>query len=328
MSSKLISAIIFVGWFGSVSAQTYHDSPSDFFISKNVDRDPMMMAPGFISSGMDECGGSRGKDGDEFYFCLTQSGTFSVILGIRFEDGFWNHPEVLSFSGIHKDSSPFLSPDGRYLYFASNRPESDDDGIANWNIWRSLRSPDGNWLESELMPFSSSGGNELSVTMDTLGNVYFCADYESQTITLEKDHLDIYHVPVSDDGEWGEVVKLGPEINTAAVEQTPSVSPDGKCLVFSSPRIDGEGTADLYVSYKENGKWTSAENLKTPVNSSGYEYAPVFSSDGRILFFTSSREAKRPENINYSRLKKWLLGPGTGSGDIWYIKASSICERD
>jgi hypothetical protein len=334
MSSKIIIVFLFVGSFvfissfGSVSAQTFNDSPSDFFISKNIGRDPMMMAPGLISSGMDECGGSMGKDGDEFYFCLRQNGTFSVIMGIRFEDGFWSHPEVLSFSGTDMDASPFLSPDGRFLYFASDRPENIDDGIANWNFWRSSRNRNGNWLEPELMPFSSPGGNELSVTMDTLGNVYFCADYEGQTITLEKDHLDIYHVSVSDDGEWGEVVKLGPEINTAAVEQTPSVSPDGKCLVFSSLRVDGEGTADLYVSHKENGKWTSAENLKTPVNSFAYEYAPVFSSDGRILFFTSSRKTKLPGKLTYSRLKKWLLGPGNGSGDIWYVKASSICERD
>ncbi len=327
MYLKITIVFLFLVSAGSVYGQTYHDSPADFFISKNVDAEPMMMAPGLISSGMEECGGTLGKDGDEFYFYLRQSNTLSVIMGIRFDDGFWSHPEVLSFSGTYMDANPFLSPDGQHLYFASNRPGDSDDGIANWNIWRSSRGRNGNWLEPRLMPFNSPDGNELSMTMDADGNIYFCADYESKTITLKKDQLDIYHVPVSEDGKWGEVVKMGPEINTASVEQTPSISPDGKCLVFSSLRIGGEGTADLYVSYKENGKWTPAENLKTPVNSSAYEHAPVFSSDGETLFFTSSREEKRPENINYSRLKKWLLGPGNGSADIWYIRATSICER-
>jgi hypothetical protein len=328
MYSKITFAFLFISSFVSVCAQTYHESPSDFFISEKVDRDPMMMASGFISSGMDECGGSLGKDGDEFYYCLKKNSTFSVILGIRFKDGFWSYPEVLDLSGTYRDANPFLSPDGKYLYFASDRPENAGDGIGNWNIWRSSKDDRGNWEDPQLMPFSSPERNELSVTVDSVGNVYFCADYESQTITLEMEHLDIYHVPVLANGEWGEMVKLGPEINTAAVEQTPSISPDGKCLVFSSSRISGEGTADLYVSYKENGTWTPCKNLETPVNSPGYEYAPVFSSDGRILFFTSSREEKLPANMNYSRLKKWVLGPGNGSGDIWYISASSICGRD
>ncbi len=312
---------------GQIHAQTYHDSPSDFFFSKNVDAQPKRMSPGFISSGMNECGGTMGKDGDEFYYCLKKQRTFSVIVATRFEDGFWSHPEIEDFSGTHMDSSPFLSPDGKYLYFASNRPRNEDDDITNWNIWRCSRGQEGEWLEPELMPFSSPEGNEISVSADSFGNVYFCADYESGTISLERDSLDIYYVPVSDNGEWGPVEKLGPEINTRAVEQTPAISADGTCLVFSSARPGGEGTADLYVSFKEEEGWTPGQNLGTPVNSEAYESCPVFSADGAFLLFTSSRISKVPEKINYSRLKKWVLGPGNGSGDIWYVKASSVLEK-
>lgn len=323
LKALFVSLLLFCGVLGLYS-QTYQDSPADFFISKKVAMDPMMLAPGFISSGMNESSCSMSKDGDEFYFCLQKNTSLSVILVTRFVDGFWKYPEVLDLSGDYMDASPFLSPDGKYLYFASNRPEHSGDGIANWNIWRSQRGLKGEWLNPELMPFSSANGNELSVSVDSSGNLYFCADYESQTITLEKDHLDIYHVALLEDGSWGEVVKLGTEINSPAVEQTPAVSPDGRWLVYSSARVDGEGSADLYVSQKVNGKWTLARNLESPVNTSGYEHAPAFSPDGSILFFTSTREVKIPAKINYSKLKKWLLGPGNGSGDIWYVRPSSV----
>ncbi|PWE01206.1 PD40 domain-containing protein [Marinilabilia rubra] len=324
MARKIYFLVLLISLMTYINAQTYHDSPSDFFFSKKVDAQPLMMSPGFISSGMDESGGSLGKNGDEFFFALKKQGAFSLILVTRFTDGFWTYPEVAPFSGHYFDASPFLSPGGDYLYFASNRPEHPEDGIPNWNIWRSKRGPSGNWSKPELTGFSNANGNETSVSVDKEGNVYFCADYESGTITLEKDHLDIYYVPVSDDGKWGEVVKFGMQINSEAVEQTPAISPDGRCLVFSSSRSGGEGTADLYVSYKENEEWTPCQNLESPVNSPAYEYCPVFSADGKLLLFTSNREVKMPSGINYSRLKKWVLGPGNGAGDIWYVKASSV----
>ncbi|WP_462317933.1 TolB family protein [Marinilabilia sp.] len=327
MVFKITFVVFLLGCFLQVQSQTYHDSPSDFFFSGKVEAQPLMMSPGFISSGMNECGGTLGKDKDEFYYWLKKEGVFSVILATRFVDGFWTYPEVEPFSGKYMDASPFLSPDGRFLYFTSNRPEYDGDGIANWNIWRCARSANDKWGTPQLMEFSNPNGNEISVSLDRDGNIYFCADYESETITLETDHLDIYFAPLLDNGNWGDVVKLGPEINTPGVEQTPAISPDGKCLVYSSARPGGEGTADLYVSFKENDSWTPGQNLGKGVNSSAYEHCPVFTADGNLLLFTSTREVKMPSRINYSRLKKWVLGPGNGAGDIWYVKSASVLKR-
>lgn len=324
MTSKIVTILLLYGWVVQLNAQTYHDSPSDFFFSEKTDAQPLMMSPGFISSGMNECGGTMGKNGDEFYYWLSKDGVFSVILATRFDDGFWTYPEIVDFSGKYQDASPFLSPNGRYLYFTSNRPEHEGDGIADWNIWRCAKDTDGSWQNPDLMSFSDANGNEVSVSLDTEGNIYFSADYKGGTITLEKDHLDIYFAPALKNGDWGEVVKLGPAINTTAIEQTPAISPDGKCLVFSSARSGGERTADLYISFKEDGEWTPCQNLGEPVNSSAYEHCPVFTPDGDLLLFTSSREVKMPSRINYSRLKKWVLGPGNGSGDIWYVKAASV----
>ncbi len=64
----------------------------------------------------------------------------------------------------------------------------------------------------------------------------------------------------------------------------PSLSKDGKTLVFSS---DLKGSKDLYVSYFENGQWKSPERLSSEVNSPKDEVFP-FLKDDSTLFFASN----------------------------------------
>ncbi|WP_148660825.1 TolB family protein [Marinilabilia salmonicolor] len=318
--------LLLVLWFSGtlVLSQTYADSPADFFFSKEVGEQPMLMSPGFISSGMGEAYGALGPDGDEFYYCITEKGVFSAILATRFHDGFWTYPEVVSFSGEYMDASPFVTPDGRFLFFTSNRPSYESDLVLDWNVWRSSRMQNGDWSTPELMSFSNGDRNEVSVSVDRQGIVYFSADYDGGTITLDENALDIFSVQSDNQENWIEAVKLSPAVNSEFPERDPAISPDGKCLVFSSPRPEGEGTSDLYVSYKSGEDWGEAVSLGTKVNSTAYECCPMFTSDGRIFIFSSTVTRKMPRQLRYSSIKKWLLGPGNGSGDIWYMDASVI----
>jgi Tol biopolymer transport system component len=51
------------------------------------------------------------------------------------------------------------------------------------------------------------------------------------------------------DGAWGPAQNLGPRVNTADVEFCPTVSPDGRWLLFSRIRHEGERQVadDIYV---------------------------------------------------------------------------------
>jgi hypothetical protein len=276
---------------------------------------------------MNEIHATMASGGDEFYYCVKGPGRFSVIVGLRFEDGFWSHPEVVSFSGgDNMDLSPFVSPDGRFFYFVSDRPRSATDRVRNFNIWRCLRQEDGSWSSPELTEFSSDSGNEMSVSVDSAGNVYFCADYESNSLSLERDSLDIYCVRKTTGNGWGEVQKLGSGVNTEKIEQTPAISPDGKTLVFSSLRGDGTGAADLYVSFPGDDGWSRAVNMGKMVNTSAYEWCPAFSGDGKWLLFSGNLRKDKPDRVTYASVKRWLLGGGNGAWDIWYIEASAIQE--
>ncbi|MGQ1890718.1 TolB family protein [Thermophagus sp. OGC60D27] len=324
MNIKIGLILLWVCCWLSVKGQTYEASPSDFFFSTSAEDRAFMMAPSLISTGMDEVYATLSPSGDEFYYCIKSGPRQSVIVGIRFEDGFWTFPEVAPFSGKYTDLSPFVSPDNRYLYFVSDRPVNDSDELPDFNIWRCPRNPDGRWGNPELIAFSSNTGNEVSVSVDMAGNIFFSADYEKQSLTFDPSALDIYWVEKETDGSWSEIRKLGPSVNTDAIERTPAISPDGKTLVFSSSREEENSSADLYVSLLQNGEWRPAQKLSEQINSSAYEWCPAFSGNGQWLFFVSNLKREMPAVRDYSSLKKWLLGEGNGSFDIYYVKASAI----
>lgn len=324
MSKRILFLCFFAGFIFSVFAQTYDDAPADFFFANDVTSKPAMMSGGFISTGMDERGATINPDNDEFYYTVRHGSDLSAILVSRFRDGFWEFPEVASFSGEYRDANPFVSPDGRYLYFSSRRPVSDDDSFKNWNIWRCRRSSEGTWKEPELLSFCSKERNELSVSVDRDGVVYFHADYDSETVSLSRETFDIFRSKPLSDGGWSEIEKLDSSISTEYEESYPAVSPDGRFLVFSSNRRQGFGDADLYLSLKSEGNWGRPVNLGRMINSGSHECCASFTADGRYLLFSSSRKRGKPGELEYSAIKKWILGPGNGSGDIWYFDSGSL----
>ncbi len=65
----------------------------------------------------------------------------------------------------------------------------------------------------------------------------------------------------------------------------PSLSPAGDTLIFSSDMKGGYGKMDLYISYKESGRWTEPVNLGELVNSKQNEWFGTY-KDGRIFYST------------------------------------------
>jgi Tol biopolymer transport system component len=77
-------------------------------------------------------------------------------------------------------------------------------------------------------------------------------------------------------------------VNSAESDQDPFVAPDGSYLITClTGRDDSRGGYDLYVSFaSEDGAWSEPVNLGDGVNTSGPEFRPYVTQDGRYLFFT------------------------------------------
>lgn len=78
-------------------------------------------------------------------------------------------------------------------------------------------------------------------------------------------------------------VNLGDSINSKDLEYFPSLTIDGKKMIFTR-RIGSD--EDFYESSMVNGKWTNAKPLGGKVNTNLNEGAQNISQDGQLLIFT------------------------------------------
>jgi outer membrane protein OmpA-like peptidoglycan-associated protein len=106
----------------------------------------------------------------------------------------------------YTSQQPFISIDGKYLFFSSNRP----GGQGNFDIW--------------------------------------CAE-----ITAPSTIKNVFALDAS--------------INTSQNEKAPYFNLNNQTLVFSSDGLTGMGGYDLYYSKKNDTKFSTPINFRTPVNS-------------------------------------------------------------
>jgi len=109
---------------------------------------------------------------------------------------------------------------------------------------------------------------------------------------------------------WGPALNLGPIVNTAAAEATPTVSADGLSLYFcdpAAPRPGGFGNSDLWVTMRpfKGGPWGAPVNLGPLVNSPSNEITPEVGFDGLEIYFESDRPG------------------GLGSDDLWAARRAT-----
>ena len=102
---------------------------------------------------------------------------------------------------------------------------------------------------------------------------------------------DIWRCVKLPNGQWSQPLNAGPEINTAADEDAPFIHPDGVTLFFSSKGHKNMGGFDIFKSVKdENGKWTTPQNLRAPINTPDDDIFYVQSADGKRGYFSSVRK--------------------------------------
>lgn len=103
---------------------------------------------------------------------------------------------------------------------------------------------------------------------------------------------DFYISEYGPDG-WEEAQPLW-EINTPENEGAQSLTADGNLLFFTAcNRPGGMGSCDIYYSLRTNGRWGTPVNAGNPLNTGFWEAQPSISSDGRFLYFSSSRPGGR-----------------------------------
>ncbi|WP_423344387.1 OmpA family protein [Larkinella sp. VNQ87] len=144
----------------------------------------------------------------------------------------------------------------------------------------------------------------LAATVQAFPSQYFpvlTADEQTLVYTVLKPEGDEDLMVSTQKGEtWSPPVSISPQINTVNNEGTPTLSADGRTLVFTACQgRTGYGSCDLYISHKTGDTWSDPKNLGPTINTRSWESQPALSADGRRLYFVSDRNG------------------GVGRRDIW-----------
>lgn len=97
--------------------------------------------------------------------------------------------------------------------------------------------------------------------------------------------------PDGNDGNNGKHPHLNEitgEINSAFDDLYPTITGDGKTMIFNSKR-GGRRYHDLFISHLEDGKWTAGEEM-AELNSPFNDETPYITPEGDMLLFASDRD--------------------------------------
>jgi hypothetical protein len=218
--------------------------------------------------------------------------------------------------------APRLTGDGQLLYLTRRGP----DGMMN--IFRSRRLETG-WSEAEPVSELNSQANDIGPVVTTDGDrLYFFSNRRGG-----HGGYDLYLSQRGESG-WGTPENLGEEVNSAANEFDPAVSPGGLNLFFASDRQGADGerlpewTAtirrpqqgpdfDLYqVSRASAGEPFGSVRPLEGLNLPGsHEGAPFVSPDGAFLYFASNRFARPGEPVNLDLYRARWKGDQLGAAE-------------
>lgn len=173
------------------------------------------------------------------------------------------------------------------LYFTSRRPGStggrtDHRGDYFEDVYVSLNEH-GQWQEpKQLNSAINSSTHDACVGISADGQILYV--FRTSDDLLSGD----LYMSEREEGDWSDLVKLGSDINSEAIETSASISSDDRVIYFSSNREGGFGGMDIYRSVKlPNGIWSKASNLGPTVNTSEDEDSPFIHADNKTLYFSS-----------------------------------------
>jgi hypothetical protein len=239
---------------------------------------PEIFAPGIVNrEESTDLEGMFGSDMNTFYFVregeeysgVVEVGEFKgddVSYGmavIEYKNNRWQQSVVTRAA-----SEPSISPDGNMILSKNGYIERTVDG---WSKMKSLGEP-----------FASISIMRSAISSN--GTIYFDTYNRALDIPLRYSRLV--------NGKYETPKSLGPQFGIGRYNAHPYIAPDESYIVFDSVRDAGQGSSDLYISFREaGGKWGPAINLGDKINTDASEKNPSVSPDGKFLLF--DRRTKR-----------------------------------
>lgn len=284
---------------------------------------PEMVGTGALSTKYDVI--SVAFAGDEVVFARSLPGTLStrtILCESPLENGKWQPPAVLPFSGQSSDISPRFSADGTRLYFASRRGQA---GLVG--LWYSTRA--GNTWSSPQKLFTplTDKAHQLGCSEAANGDL---------VVVTVRDGMNIVSFLSKKGDGYGEPQAMDP-INATGYISDACIAPDESYVVFSAiggaDELLSPGAiyqhGDLYISFRKEGAWQKPVHLPEPVNSQASESSPSISPDGKYLYFTSDRNFvldRHDRPLTYDEIRRQIHGLRNGLSKVFRVPLAEILK--
>ncbi len=274
---------------------------------------PQVFAPGVISTPFSEWSTSFTPGAKTVY--SSQGAVYWTVVYSNMNNGKWMKPQIAPFSGKWRDTDPFVSPDGKKLFFSSDRPlegTPQDKPQKAFHLWYVELTAGDEWgaprhIDSVV---NENGKGNYAPSVSQRGTLYFCSrnrDGDSGMNSYCAEWLgDHYARPI--------LVRF----SGLSESQDPFIAPDERYIVFLSG-------SDLYISYRNGKEWGVPENLGPEVNDGSGNSSPYISADEKTMYYSSARikgfykrDYTKPA-LNYDELAKEAGGLFNSDGNILMI---------
>lgn len=194
----------------------------------------------------------------------------------------WGEAAEATFSDPrYRDSDPWLTPDGRTMYFVSNRPVSGETPNTSLDVWRVALNDSGFGVPEHLNALASEG-EDLGPELHD-GWLFFNSSRKGGPAKMS-----IYRARVKGHGFDAPQALTAP-FNDGAVQGDFTLSRDGRLAMFWSQRGDSRDV-DLFATCRMRDGWSTAIRLPPPINAPGMDFTPSLTADGKELRFASMRK--------------------------------------
>ena len=284
----LFSVLAIAGGFPAGTGQA---ARGPYFGQKPPGAVPEVFAPGIVSTAAHEFACSFTPDGKEFYFTRRETPRSPTLIMVsKYIDGVWTTPEAAPFndqSSARPASmlfEPMVTPDGRRLYFSSDRPLPEQTGAGGppmLNIWYvELEGNDWSAPKNPGPPFNPM--KTMFVSMTKTGTIYTMDISEG----MGREAIAVTR-PV--DGVYQPLEKLAAPVNVGTGSMYPYIAPDESYLLFSR-RVEQNAGNFLFVSFrKPDGTWGEPKAIDLGPLQAGQA---TMSPDGKYMFFTAGERGK------------------------------------
>lgn len=194
-----------------------------------------------------------------------------------FNGSSWSAPRMLRISRVDAwDSSPVLSPDGKILYFSSNRGEEKETTESHLDLYKSVKEADGSWSTPERLGKEiNTNGNEAFPYVDKDGNFYFASDGHQGL-----GRLDLFQVDTLKNSKKLIIKNLGKPVNSTS---------DDFGIVFRSP------VSGYFTSNRTGGEAQGDDDIYQFQNDSASQKSVVYYLRGVSYVHQGSGKKILPE---------------------------------